>query len=650
MRLFIAEKPSLARAIAEALPNPHRRDGNCIRCGDSDVVAWCAGHILSMAPPTDYNPDYQEWKLAHLPIVPTEWKLVVSTPNLLKTIKALLQSASSVVHAGDPDREGQLLVDEVLEFLGYRGLVERILVRDLSPDAVRRALGTLEPNEKYRTLCDAALARQRADWLYGMNMTRLYTLLGKAGGYRGVLSVGRVQTPLLGLIVRRDLAIEGFKPTPFYQVHIDVKADNGALVRAGWQPGPGAEVHLDVDGRLLVKDVAVALAAKLQSASGSVTACESKDGHQGPPLPYSLADLQIDAAGRLGLTAEQTLQACQRLYEAWRLITYPRSDCAYLPEGHFEQAPNILAAISGNTPSLAPAAQAADRSLRSPAWNDRKVTAHHALIPTSTTADMSKLSDAERAVYDLIARRYLMQFYPPWKFTDTRLELVVGGERFVATGRQSLAEGWKRLLCKAAAAEASDGGEDEPDDAQGAAVPPLAIGSQVSVASAVVDERRTKPPKPFTDASLIAAMCTIARHVSSPNLKKILNETDGIGTPATRAAIIETLFERGYVERVKKAIRSTTTGRTLIAALPELATIPDLTAIWEAAIRAVQDGQQHTDNFLNRVSEQLATLIADGKKLERLVVANAPTAPANKGAPHPTSGRAPHRPRRAASR
>jgi len=242
MRLFIAEKPSLARAIAEALPGPQKRVRSHIECGAGDVVAWCAGHILQMAPPESYGDAYKTWRLESLPITPRDWKLEVSSHDLVASIRRLLRHATRVVHAGDPDREGQLLVDEVLHFLGYVGPVDRLLVRDLSPEAVRRQLGALEPNGKYRSLYESALARQRADWLYGMNMTRLYTLLGRSPtGQGGVLSVGRVQTPLLGLIVARDRAIAEFRPVPYYVVAAQMRAGGGETFRAVWAPGPGAE-------------------------------------------------------------------------------------------------------------------------------------------------------------------------------------------------------------------------------------------------------------------------------------------------------------------------------------------------------------------------------------------------------------------------
>jgi DNA topoisomerase-3 len=223
VRLFLAEKPSLARAIADVLPGPQQRRDGHIQCGGGDVVAWCAGHILELAPPDAYDPRYKQWRAEDLPIVPATWKLSASAPDLLRTIKTLLPRATRVVHAGDPDREGQLLVDEVIDFLGYRGPVDRLLISDLNAPAVRSALASLQSNGRYRGLSDAALARQRADWLYGINLTRLYTVLGRAGGYDGVLSVGRVQTPLLGLVVRRDAEIEGFKPRTYYVLRAAIR-------------------------------------------------------------------------------------------------------------------------------------------------------------------------------------------------------------------------------------------------------------------------------------------------------------------------------------------------------------------------------------------------------------------------------------------
>jgi DNA topoisomerase-3 len=633
MRLFIAEKPSLARAIAEALPGPQTRKGDHIACADGSVVAWCAGHILETAPPEDYDPKYKGWRLEDLPIAPTEWKLVVSAAPLLRTIKTLLKRATRVVHAGDPDREGQLIVDQVLDFLGYRGPVDRLLVSDTNPDAVRRQLATLQPNTNFESLSRAALGRQRADWLYGMNMTRLYTLLGQKAGYEGVLSVGRVQTPLLGLIVRRDLAIEHFRPAPYYTLTATLAAASGGSFSARWQPGEEAGAHLDEEKRLVSKALAHTIRARTEGVSGAITDYAQDKNAQPPPLPYSLADLQIDGAKRLGLSAQAVLDACQALYETHRLTTYPRSDCSYLPEGHHVHAPEVLAALASQAPALAPFAKGVDTTLRSKAWNDKKVTAHHAIIPTANAAPAS-LTPAERAVYELVARRYLLQFYPPHEFLQTKLTVAIAGERFVASGRQILSPGWRT----AAAAEPVDPDRERAEDA---VLPPLRRGEPVTAKAVTVADKLTRPPKPFSDDSILQAMVNIAAFVTDAGVKKLLHEADGIGTPATRASIIETLFERGYIARHKKTIVSTTTGRSLVHALPAVATTPDMTAVWEAALRAIVDRQQDLPSFLARVHAQLRQLVDQGRALGQITVPKraAPPPPAASPRRRPPSAR-----------
>ena len=381
MRLFIAEKPSLARAIADALPGSAQRRDGYLECSNGDVVAWCAGHILELAPPDAYDPDFKQWRIEHLPITPRDWKLTVTAPDLLKTIKVLLPRASVVVNAGDPDREGQLLVDEVLVFLGYRGRVDRVLVNDLNVPAVRKSIDRIESNEKFRCLYEAALGRQRADWLYGINMTRLYTVLGRQAGYQGVLSVGRVQTPLLGLIVRRDADIEAFVSKPYYEVVAEI-AGAAHPFSASWQPGPGSQDALDSEGRVISASLAAEIARKVLGQPGSVTKATRERKSEAPPLPFSLAELQIEAGRRQGMSPKATLDICQALYETHRLVTYPRSDCSYLPEGHLSQVDEVSQAIASVEPGLAQLVAQADRSLRSRAWNDAKVTAHHAIIPT----------------------------------------------------------------------------------------------------------------------------------------------------------------------------------------------------------------------------------------------------------------------------
>jgi DNA topoisomerase-3 len=604
MRLIIAEKPSLARAIAAALPGPQRRASHHIECGRSDVVAWCAGHILSLAPPEEYAPELKAWTFDTLPIVPNPWRWRVTTAELFGALRDLVPKARSIVHAGDPDREGQLLVDEVLEFLGWQGSTERLLVTDLTPAAVERALGALEPNQRFRPLYQAALGRQRADWLYGLNLSRLCTLRARLAGYPGVVSVGRVQTPLLGLVVRRDREIEGFVSKTHYGVTATLRTADGASFPARWAVGKEHEAHTDEEGRLLSRAVAESVCRKVVGQSGIVAAHEEKRENDGPPLPFSLADLQIAASRRLGLHAAQVLEIAQRLYEQ-RLITYPRSDCSHLPEQQFGQATRVLRAIAATIPSLAEASP--DTTRRSRAWNDAKVTAHHAIIPTETIPS-AVLDGAERAVYELVARRYVQQFLPACEVLRTTIEIALGGERWVARSRQILALGWKALEQKEEPAEAKEGeGEDSPE------LPALRRGQPLLCASAAVVEKRTEPPKPFTDASLIQAMCNIAKYVTDDHARRILQETDGIGTPATRAAILETLLGRRFVERKKKHIRSTAVGRALIDALPAVTTTPDLTAMWETGLRRIQDGHLELDRFLAVVARQLGELVRRGK-------------------------------------
>jgi DNA topoisomerase-3 len=626
MRLFIAEKPSLARAIAEVLPGPQQRRAGYIECGRGDVVTWCAGHILELAEPEAYRPEYKTWAIEHLPIAPDKWKLSVSAPDLFKTIKGLLPKAQEVVHAGDPDREGQLLVDEVLEHLSYRGPVSRILVSDLNPPAVRKALGSLQSNAKFRGLYDSARARQRADWLYGLNLTRLYTVLGRAGGHDGILSVGRVQTPLLGLIVRRDLEIEGFTPKTYYVLSADVRSSGGSF-RATWIPRDDGGAHVDDEKRLIDRALAQALVTLCTGQRGRVAKCSREKKGEAPPLPYSLADLQVDAGKRPGLTPKQTLDACQALYETHRLTTYPRSDCQYLPEGHFAQAPSVLAAIAQSAPALAELARAAPPASRSKAWNDAKVTAHHAIIPTPVSRSSANLSDAERGVYDLIARRYIAQFYPAFEFNQTHIEIDVAGERFAASGRQPIAEGWRRVISSAAAGV--DEGE-APEDAAHSKVtlPLLQEAEEVQIPRIDIAEKKTTPPKRFTDATLVQAMTGIARFVTDPKIKQLLRETDGIGTPATQAAIIQTLYDRNFIARKGRQIISTSVGRALIQILPSVATTPDMTALWEAAMKRIAAAEMPLDAFVDGVLRQLTDLISRGRARGPLAVPGARPCPA----------------------
>ena len=646
MRLIIAEKPSLARAIAAALPGQSRRIANHIQCSTGDVVAWCAGHVLEMAPPEDYSESLQTWSLDTLPIVPQNWKHRVSARELVESLAQLLAKASRVVHAGDPDREGQLLVDEVLAYLGWNGPTDRLLVTDLRPAAIASALGALEPNARFVGLCESALARQRADWLYGLNLTRLYTLRAGLAGYRDVVSVGRVQTPLLGLIVRRDRDIEAFVSKPFFGVAAVLRTASGAEFEAQWAVGEEHAAVLDAEGRLLDHELATRVASAVRGRPGRVTLHDDKPVADEAPLPYSLATLQIDAGRKLGLSAARVLEVAQTLYER-QLLTYPRSDCQHLPAAHRHQAPEVLAAVRENAPGLTDACAAADTCRQGRAWDDSKVTAHHAIIPTAKGGGTG-LDETERALYELVARRYVQQFLAAWRYLQTRVEIRIDRELFVARGRRTLAAGWKAVDDATSRLNDAADVEENEESSDDTPLPTLALGQALTCSSARLLEKRTQPPKAFTDASLIQAMCNVARFVTDPKAKKILHETDGIGTPATRASIIETLFKRRYIERRKRQIRSTPVGRALVAALPSIATTPDMTAVWEFHIGKVHDRQLGLERFLGAVRAQVDELVARGKVAGPLVLPELvrSTRPPPAGSRPPKLRKAPGRPRR----
>lgn len=608
MRLFIAEKPSLARAIADVLPKPHRRGDGYIACGAHDVVTWCVGHLLEQAQPDVYDARYARWSLADLPIVPQKWLLQprASVSKQLSAIKKLLADAGEIIHAGDPDREGQLLVDEVLEYLVLpeekRQQVRRCLINDLNPQAVERAVSRLRENREFIPLCVSALARSRADWLYGINMTRAYTLLGRSAGYDGVLSVGRVQTPVLGLVVRRDEEIENFIPKDYFEVKAHIVTPAGERFVALWQPSESCEPYLDEEGRLLHRPLAEHVVTRISGQPATVTEYSDKREAETAPLPYSLSALQIEAAKRFALSAQQVLDVCQRLYETHKLITYPRSDCRYLPEEHYAGRHAVLNAIAAHCPALLPQ-PAVDVDRRNRCWDDKKVDAHHAIIPTARSVSTT-LTENERQVYGLIARQYLMQFCPDAVFRKCVINLDIAGGKFVAKARFLAEAGWRTLL----------GAKERDEENDGAPLPVVAQGDVLLCERGEVVARQTQPPRPFTDATLLSAMTGIARFVQDKALKKILRATDGLGTEATRAGIIELLFKRAFLFKKGRHIHASPAGRALIHALPDSAALPDMTAHWEATLTQISEKQCRYQDFMQPLTQTLCALIEQARQ------------------------------------
>ena len=611
-RLFIAEKPSLARAIADVLPKPQQKGNGFIKASNGDIVSWCIGHLLEQATPEVYDERYKKWALDDLPIVPDKWILMPksSTEKQFNILVDLIKSADQIVHAGDPDREGQLLVDEVLNYCQLtpekRKTIQRCLISDLNASAVEKSLEQLRSNQDFIPLSTSALARARADWLYGMNMSRVCTLVGQRNGYRGVLSIGRVQTPILGLVVRRDLEITQFVPKPFYEVFAILQTKHNEIFKAKWQPSEACAPYQDEEGRVLVKRLAENVCQRIKDQSGIIDKVSNKKKELAPPMPFNLSALQIEMAKRNGLSAQEVLDICQSLYEKHKLITYPRSDCRFLPEEHLKQINGVKAAVENNCSELQTAINDADFTLRSKAWNDKKVEAHHAIIPTLRKTKMDNLSTNEKAVYQVIATQYLAQFYPVYKYAELQIDVDIGGGKFTSKANQMLDEGWKVLVRSKNYQAESDKDSDENN---GLLTKLVKKGELVQCIDTELLSKETQPPRPFTDATLLSAMTGIARFVKDPEIKKILRETDGLGTEATRAGIIELLFKRQFLTRQGKSIRSTPIGQNLILSLPESVSMPDMTAHWELQLEEISKKEFSYQQFMYQLNSSLLSLV-----------------------------------------
>jgi DNA topoisomerase-3 len=628
-RLFITEKASVGRALANALPGEKQKEENCIRCG-ADIVTWASGHLLELFEPQDYNDAYLKWRLDTLPIIPKEWKLkeIPRTKNLLKNIENLLKQADSVVNAADCDREGQLLIDEILEYLGWKGPTKRLLINDMNPEAIRKALQNMKDNEHYRCTFLAGQARSYSDFLSGINLTRWCTLHAENAGYDlggKVLSVGRVQTPTLGLVVRRDREIDNFVSKPYYVLSATLTLEPSPLASTAlrfstaerkivgrWQPHSPAEQPDDESmgssERLASEEARKAILKKIRGR-GEITGVDKKVHRQAPPLPYSLPKLQMDASKLYDVT--DTLTHAQSLYER-AYISYPRSDCAYIPEGHHDQAPLVLDAIASACPGLRDLLVGVDASRKSPAWNDARVKEHYAIIPTVKVPLEGALSEVERKIYNLIAKRYALQFLPDYEYEETTIAFSAGGETFKASGRTVLVPGW---TCW------DKGEEKEGREENFSVLPDLSVGESGEV-EPIIEEKKTTPPKRFTYDTLLSAMNSIYLYVHDPAIRKRLKELDGIGTAATQEGILALLFDRGYIEKRKKQIFSTPVGRALIdllgAGKSAMFVTPDLTALWEQEMARIEKGELSQENVVTEVGAMVGEIVKEPLDLTKI--------------------------------
>ena len=628
-KVYVAEKPSLGKAIATVLAkhSPKKDSGREFIAGDDWAVVWAAGHIFEQNEPDYYlstaypgaikskNSGKIVWTYDHLPLLPGSgdfpgWaiQLTKDRASLFRTIKTYVSKATIVVNAGDPDREGQLLIDEILEEIKLKPSVpvRRVLISAIDEHSVQSAINNEKENTQFTGLKHAALGRSRADWLCGMNYTRAATLRAKELGYNGsVVSIGRVQTPLLGLIAQRDLDIEKFKPTDFYGLVATIAAQNGTFF-ARWKPAEN-QAGLDVEGRLIDRKIAQDLQTKIQGKQGSIINYSDENKTEGPWLPFSLDKLQVLSSKKYGYTPTQTLAAVQGLYETHKLCTYPRSDCSFLPTSQFSDAADVIRAVSASQGYDATVSGMVDPSLKSRAWNDSKVTAHHAIIPTTKVADLTSLTKAERDIYSEICRRFMAQFLPARKYRAVSVIVDVEKEIFTASGTTTTFVGWRAIY----GAEADDESGEE-----NAVLPPMKKGDQVQCKGLNIEAKKTTPPKHFTESTLLDAMVNIHKFVTDPAVKKMFEKmladkkngdeeaACGLGTPATRDSFVPKLIDVGLLtkEKPKKGkedfIKSTAAGRALYLALPTEIGKPDMTALWEATLKRIEEGSATLEQFL----------------------------------------------------
>lgn len=587
-KLCIAEKPSLGKAIAAVIGVTKREDGYLV-CKDGTIVTWAFGHLYEQGEPEDYNQAYKKWSFEHLPIIPEKWIIKPKDDKGVKkqiaTIKKLLSSCSSVINAGDPDREGQLLVDEILEELGNKKPVERIWLASLDEKSVLKALTTMRSNNEYKHLKDAAEARSRADWLAGMNYTRAVTLVGQQSGIEGVLSIGRVQTPTLTLIVNRDNEIDNFKSVPYFVPGITLSHRNGTFKAT---LVIDEKIQTDEFGRITDPLVAKKIVDQVNSKKGIVQSWKSVLKKQPQPMPYSLSALQKEASSQLGMSAANVLATAQKLYEA-KLTSYPRTDCGFLPEEQFSDAQNILDSLLKNGFQKA---KDADASLKSKAWNTSKITAHHGMLPTGQSA--AGLTGDEKDIYDMICNRYIEQFYPDYQYVSQQAISEIGDFQWKSEGQKTIDEGWKKVSGK---------------DIENNPLPDIEKGDDVSCVEASVENKKTTPPPRFTDGTIIEAMAGVHKFVTDPKIRDRLKENSGIGTEATRAGILEVLVFRKYIQRKGKQLISTSKGKELIALIPDSLKDPGLTALWEDFLEKIAAGKLDPGEFIEQQKIMLPKML-----------------------------------------
>ncbi|HKT43836.1 MAG TPA: DNA topoisomerase 3 [Gaiellaceae bacterium] len=612
--LVVAEKPSVGRDLSGALPGKFAKDEGYLE-SDEYVITWAVGHLVQLADPEEYDEKFKKWKMADLPIVPDDFHLVPRDAKSKKQLNLILklmkrEDVSDFINACDAGREGELIFAYIYEMYrqslkkkdGDPKPVQRLWISSMTKQAIREGFEKLRPGEQMESLEQAARSRSEADWIVGMNATRAATIRGRAW-VGGVVSLGRVQTPTLAMLVKREREIQAFVPEPYWLVH------------AAFQP-PYQGLWFEGDETRIQKvERADEIVSKVSGKDGTITKVERKEQSERAPLLYDLTSLQRDANRRYGFSARRTLQAAQSLYEGKKAITYPRTNSRYL-SGDMVPQLKIVASTLQDVPDYREAATYVMRLDQLPLQrviNDEKVSDHHAVIPTDVAHDVEKFTPDERRVFDLVARRFLAVFHPPARYARTTVVTEVEGESFRTRGKITLEAGWRGVYGLEPDAEK----QSEDEDSEGGELPALQEGQTVRCLGAEREDKMTKAPPRYTEATLLSAMETAGKLVDDDELREAMKES-GLGTPATRAEIIETLIRREYIERVGRDLQPTPKGLQVITMLEEhKITSPELTGSWEHKLSDIEHGSGDRKAFIKEIASFTKEIVGQIEALDK---------------------------------
>lgn len=608
--VYICEKPDQGVDYGKALgfKDLNKGKGYLEDKGSNTVITWAIGHLVRLYEPYEYDAKYKSTRTVdELPIIPKEFKFKLSDAEKdsykkkqFNIVKGLLKNASEVIIATDPDREGETIGREILDIVGYNGKISRVLVSALDQKSILKAISLKQDASKTENLYRSGVARTSADWFVGINLSRAMTIINR-NMVEGNLPMGRILIPTVNLVYMRDMEIEKFVSKDYFEVSAEFRNDSNSKIKTSWIIPP--KLLDEIEEKLLKKEPAEEVVKKCKGNEGIVTKAEKKRKQTSAPLPFSLLELQSKAYNEFGYKADKVLELAQSLYEKHKATTYPRTDCQYLPTNQFIEVKDVLDSVIKTDPSneiIKELISQCNIKQKSEAWNDSKLTAHHAIIPTSTPADVNKMSDEERNVYDLVRRTYIAQFLPKYEYDSTVLEVECEGEKFKVTGSMPAVQGWKIAF------NTKEKKEDE--------LPLLKVGEKVKCTDAKLEAKKTKPPARFNNATLLQAMTDASKFIEDPELKKILKATKGLGTVATQANIVKNAMKYEYLKEEKNNIITTEKARLLIPATPDMIKSIETSAYWESMLEEISMGENNPDAFLDQMKKALIQIISEMKE------------------------------------